>query len=90
MSGFDQATRSEIAHRSRGNCEARLRYCFGRATHIHHRQLRAQGGPDTVDNGLHVCAPCHKRIHEESGMHDRGLLVHAWDDPAAVPIVRTF
>lgn len=37
--------------------------CGVEASHGHHRKRRSQGGPDTAENVLPVCGPCHWRIH---------------------------
>ena len=85
---FDPVTRSEIAHRSAGNCEAALNGCTGHASHVHHRQLR-RWGDHTAPNGLHVCAGCHHRIHTMGEpAYTLGLLVHGWADPANIPVRR--
>ena len=87
-SGFDHRVSQEILYRSRLNCEVRLEGCEGRGRHLHHRKLRSQGGPDTVENGLHVCTPCHHAIHTDPDVepYDRGLLVHSWADPVDIPV----
>jgi hypothetical protein len=91
---FDPATRSEIRFRSGGNCEANLEGCRGRAAEAHHRKLRRHGD-HTAINGLDVCFSCHARIHSSQRptdddsvtMYDLGLLLHADDDPAEVPVL---
>lgn len=60
---FHPSVRVAIALRSRGKCEACAPGCTRRATVIHHRRRRSQGGGADVDNGLHVCNPCHLFIH---------------------------
>lgn len=86
---FDQATRSAVAHRSQGNCEARLANCRGRGFEMHHRQLR-RWGDHTETNALHVCTPCHTDIHQMGDRaYELGLLVHGWDDPATIPVQRS-
>lgn len=67
-------------------CERRLSCQAGVApdcTHrnevSHHRKLRKQGGPDTDDNLLAVCNPCHRRIHAEPNeSYMNGTLVPSW------------
>ncbi len=74
--------------RSKGACEARLsRDCVGRGEQVHHRKLRSQGGRDEWEQLLHVCANCHAAIHCDPALaYSLGLLVHAHEDPAAVPV----
>jgi predicted HD phosphohydrolase len=63
-------------------CEAGVSpACNGRVQQAHHRKLRKQGGPDTDDNLLAVCNPCHDHIHanpKESYMN--GTLIPSWAD----------
>ena len=83
---FSPEVKSEVAHRSQGNCETRLDGCAGQASDFHHRLLR-RWGDHTTANALHVCSPCHQTIHtigEPAYRH--GWLVHAWDDPATIPV----
>ena len=88
VSGFSDAVKSEVAHRSQGNCEANLPDCSGRASHVHHRQLR-RWGDHSEANALHVCFRCHDRIHRMGDeAYNRGLLVHGWDDPASIPLTQ--
>lgn len=56
----------------------------------HHRVLRKQGGPDTVENLLSLCLGCHnpgvhlhRRVAEE-----QGHIVRSHRDPAIVPVLR--
>lgn len=85
-SGFDAVTSQEIMYRSRLNCEAGLDGCQGRGRHLHHRKLRRHGDHTAV-NGLHVCVKCHHQIHKHPARsYEAGLLVHSWDDPAAIPL----
>ena len=37
--------------------------CAGRI-HLHHKRLRSQGGPDTVDNIVTMCQTHHTRAHD--------------------------
>lgn len=73
---------------SRGRCGAGVAAdCSGIATHVHHRKLRSQGGPNTLDNLLDVCLWCHATIHgNPARSYAAGLLVRGSDDPAAVPV----
>lgn len=81
-----------VRGRSRGYCEARISSaCRGLGQHFHHRKLRAQGGPDTPANLVHVCFLCHVQIH--GVLHGRarrmGLLLDAsTPDDEIVPFDR--
>lgn len=83
-----QRMRPVVRHRSAGRCEAGVASnCTGQATHVHHRQLRSQGGPNTLDNLLDVCVHCHGVIHgNPAASYAAGLLVRRGDDPEAVPV----
>lgn len=73
-----------VEDRSDGACEASTPDCVGSAAQFHHRKLRKHGGPDTVRNLLHVCAPCHHWIHHNPAVsYEHGLLLHQWEDPDA-------
>lgn len=66
--------RNLVAKRSDGLCEVRALGCELRAVHVHHRKLRSQGGKDTVGNLMHVCAWCHRWVHE----HPREARKRGW------------
>lgn len=73
----------------RGECQARLEGCSGWANHRHHRKLRKQGGSDGPENLVDVCWSCHRKIHAEPlRSYELGLLVHSWEDPAEIPVLR--
>jgi hypothetical protein len=76
--------RRQVWERSGGLCECG---CSQRATSVHHRKLRSQGGRHEMANLLHLTAECHDRTHAnpERG-YALGLLVHGWADPANVPV----
>ena len=44
-------------------CEAKWEQCTRWGVHAHHKRRRSQGGTDTPDNLLIVCASCHLMIH---------------------------
>lgn len=57
--------RFEVVARSEGRCEANVEaVCTGRGEHAHHVRRRSQGGPDTADNLLWLCASCHRFVHD--------------------------
>jgi len=61
---FHPAVRAAIESRSRGRCEADTPVCTISGSVIHHILRRSQGGMGVVTNGLHLCDPCHRYIHE--------------------------
>lgn len=75
-----EAAREVVKERAGGRCEAGLApSCLGRGSHAHHRVLRSQGGPDTAENLLWVCPPCHGAIHDNPARSlELGLLKHRW------------
>lgn len=81
----------DLAVKTRSNllCEA---CAASRADHLHHRQLKSQGGKNTAENLLHVCWRCHNDIHvvRHDESYDRGLLVRSYAEPADVPVVPYF
>ena len=65
------------------------RGCNGIATDFHHRQMRSQGGGHHVVNCLMACRFCHNAIHADpSTSYEHGWLVHGWDDPAKIVVLR--
>lgn len=77
-----------VAARSGGICEVKLDgRCRRRATHVHHRKLRGNGGDNAIENLLHVCSSCHSRLHGLGSLsYEHGWLVESWNDPAVVPV----
>jgi len=92
LSNADQKRASSAAYelvqrRSGGRCEG-----CGRkpATEMHHRLYRSQGGPDDVQNLLHLCgrgntSGCHGIAHTGPG-REAGWSVNAWATFAEVPV----
>lgn len=75
------AARAAVTARSGGLCELALEPCTVKATHHHHRLLRAQGGKDVEDNFLHLCERCHSWLHAHPEVsYQRGWLVRSTDD----------
>lgn len=74
--------RLAVQRRSGGWCEAGTPACLpGRhaGCHAHHMQLRSQGGADTDDNLLWICAPGHKWVHDHpETARERGWIRSAW------------
>lgn len=77
----------EVHDRAEGMCEAMIPpACQFTPDHLHHRQMRSQGGGDTVNNLLVVCHVCHAWIHGHTGRaYEWGLLVKSWDEPVFPP-----
>ena len=60
---------------------------------VHHRKLRKHGGQDEAANLIAVHHKCHNlgtgSIHlAPAWSYERGYLVHSWDEPGEVPILR--
>lgn len=74
--------------RSRGRCE----FCgrdLNNSAHVHHRKLRSQGGGDEPENLVIVHPEHHRMAHENpSFAYAHGWMVHSWDDPETVAVVR--
>jgi 5-methylcytosine-specific restriction endonuclease McrA len=44
----------------------------------HHRLLRAQGGPDIIENCMLLCAACHRRVHESPELsYEQGWMIRS-------------
>lgn len=58
----------------------------GRASEVHHRKNRSQGGLWSPENALHVCTWDHRWITvNPAGARERGWAVRRNQDPATVP-----
>lgn len=81
--------RAEVRERSGGDCEARINgVCRGRATQMHHRLLRSQGGKHTPANLLDLCGRCHDHIHKHTAWaYEHGFLLAAFTQPSHVRII---
>ena len=80
----EKKARVIVRERSGGLCE--IDQC-GPATDWHHRKNRSQGGRWTPANGLHLAAPCHRRVTEHPlEACGNGWSVLSWQDPATVPV----
>jgi hypothetical protein len=73
------AARTAVRERAGGRCEAAIEgVCTGSGAHAHHVLRRSQGGPDTPENLLWLCPPCHGHIHENPAWAtEQGLLRRA-------------
>lgn len=83
-----RSIRPYILSRSRGVCEACGDVACGPVAHVHHRQRRAHGGPNSEANLIAVSLAHHERIHANPAeSYRRGWLVKSWEDPAEVEII---
>lgn len=62
------ALREAVILRAGNRCERCEQLCegsyWGNAPHVHHVQLRSQGGSDTLDNLVLLCGRCHGFVHD--------------------------
>ena len=73
-----KASKVIVRSRSRGFCEITHLGCTGRIDQVHHKRRRSQGGDDTPENLLGVCAKAHELIHANPELSfERGWLLHA-------------
>jgi len=80
--------RMELWQRCRGRCEFCGRDLFN-SVNVHHRMLRSQGGSDDPVNLVMVHPEHHRYAHENPEFSYRhGWMVHSWDDPQTVAVVR--
>lgn len=80
-----------VVERAQGMCEIMSTEtgCSGRAEHMHHRQLRSQGGEHTVANLVHICSACHYWLHMHPAIaYTNGWLVKSTRDPRYAPFLR--
>ena len=80
--------REAVRARARGRCD-----CCGAALpevwDAHHRQLRSRGGQDTLENLVALIHEHHMYFHAHPDEATRkGLMVHSWEDPGKVPVLR--
>lgn len=69
-------SKSVVAKRSGGFCEARTSACTGFGEHFHHRAGRVGPGVNLPGSVLHVCVSCHRYLHSHPlESYDRGWLV---------------
>lgn len=80
----ERDARKTVKQRSEGRCE------IGgtcRATDMHHRQNRSQGGQWTPENLLHVCRAHHQHVTvNPQAAREQGWTVPSHRDPAQVPV----
>lgn len=67
--GAERRERMDVARpvvfaRDLWRCQARIvGECIGEAQHAHHVLPRSRGGPDTLENLVSLCMPCHTWTH---------------------------
>lgn len=87
-----QDLRREVFERAHWTCEARhalgtvcsRREVWAGRGHLeaHHRLMRSQGGPDTLENLVAVCRTHHAEIHAHPARsYELGLLIPSWAGP---------
>jgi hypothetical protein len=84
----EQPTRAAVANRSGGYCELG---CGRRATNMHHRKNRSQGGQWSPANILHLCGSgttgCHGYYTNHPAEAKRlGVSVLPSEQPAEIPV----
>lgn len=84
-----RAAYAAVKERSFGLCEICGKV---RATEVHHRLHRSQGGRDAASNLLHVCGwgnhtGCHGLAHSDPERYAAGWAVKSTSDPALVPVL---
>jgi len=94
---FDREVRAQAAARAGGLCECCGRQLQARVDQAgdtvwvfdaHHRQLRSQGGPDTVENCAVLAHDCHMWMHEHPAeAQRRGFIVPRWHDPGSWALI---
>lgn len=80
-----------IRERSDYICEAMIPEagCEWKATDMHHRQMRSQGGQHEVVNLVHICRACHRYTHLHPAIsYTAGFLVKSHGNPATTPVKR--
>ena len=80
-----------VRERSDYTCEAMIPEagCEWKATDMHHRQMRSQGGQHTVQNIVFLCRPCHHWTHLHPAIsYTSGVLVKSTGDPSTTPVKR--
>lgn len=83
MSDIPRAVRAAVKGRERGLC---LNCSSGRASQIHHRLRRREGG-HALSVCILVCATCHYEAHHNvAWARRRGLIVPTYADPLVVPV----
>lgn len=71
---MDEELRMRVLRRDGWRCQLTVAHDCRGDLHVHHRRLRSQGGPDTMENLVSLCPVAHDWVHghraeaEELGM----------------------
>ncbi len=86
MTGWTETkTRPVVRERSNGVCEKCDR---ARATEMHHRKNRSQGGLWHPANIVHLCSLCHVEVTcQPAEARECGFAVFSHQNPAAEPLL---
>lgn len=97
MSRIPDRVRRLVMERDRYRCVICGQTVVNRPGSLHHRRPRGSGGSKASDtnspvNLIVLCGTgtsgCHQRVESNrTAAFDAGWLVHAWEQPALVPVV---
>lgn len=73
-----QKVRVQVAERSQGYCEGRVKGCTLLGTEMDHIKSRARGGSNQSGNIRHLCHNCHQK-KTENKPEARHLSKHSWE-----------
>ena len=71
---FPETVQHDARLRAHGICECERENCphYGRCRvrgkEFHHKKAPGAGGSDELSNCVFICAPCHERVHDTSGL----------------------
>lgn len=78
MTPVPPKVREAVYARCNGRCEHPG--CNARATLLHHRKRRSQGGSHSAENLMALCTESHQWVHDHPAeSYAAGWLVHSWD-----------
>lgn len=85
---FPADVREQTLARDLGRCVRCGRFLPPGVAHLHHRKLRSQGGPGTIENAVTLCPQHHGWVHAHPAeARHLGLIVPSWADPECTPVV---
>lgn len=97
-SDVPRGLRGAVWERDDGRCQRCGRSVYDGPCSLHHRRPRRSGGTaaasaHTPENLVLLCGTgttgCHQHVESwRAAAYAAGWLVHSWDDPAAVPVLR--
>lgn len=96
MPAVPTALRRLVYDRDEGRCQRCARHCLSGVHSLQHRRPRQMGGDrnaNTPANLVLLCGSgttgCHGHVeHNRTEALEQGWLVHRWDDPADIPVLR--